>query len=143
MNPLLEDLLDHQAWADAEHWRALELYAPAREDRAIHDRLHHIHQVQRLFIWAVGERQTEFAFSNYVCMPKLNWNGRTQGNASHPLASATASDSQTALHRHHKLNAMTIMRGSSLVPPQSSRPARQWHQEWDVSSSLAWATPHE
>jgi len=34
-----------------------------REDQAIHDRLHHIHQVQRLFIWAVGERKTEFAFS--------------------------------------------------------------------------------
>jgi hypothetical protein len=63
MNPLLEDLLDHQAWADAEHWRAIELSAPGREDQAIHDRLHHIHQVQRLFIWAVGERQSEFAFS--------------------------------------------------------------------------------
>jgi uncharacterized damage-inducible protein DinB len=63
MNSLLQDLLAHQAWADAEHWRAIELNAPAREDPAIHDRLHHIHQVQRLFIWAVGERKTEFAFS--------------------------------------------------------------------------------
>ena len=34
-----------------------------REDQAIHDRLHHIHQVQRLFIWAVGDRKSEFAFS--------------------------------------------------------------------------------
>jgi len=38
MNSLLQDLLAHQAWADAEHWRAIELHAPAREDQAIHDR---------------------------------------------------------------------------------------------------------
>src|SRR5262249_22965879 len=64
MNSLLQDLLGHQAWADAEHWRAIESYAPAREDKVIYDRLHHIHQVQRLFIWAIGERNAEFAFSN-------------------------------------------------------------------------------
>ena len=55
MNSLLLDLLAHQTWADAEQ--------PVREDQAIHDRLHHIHQVQRLFIWAVGERKIEFAFN--------------------------------------------------------------------------------
>src|SRR5215831_4289877 len=63
MNSLLQDLLAHQAWADAEHWSEIELHGPAREDQAIQDRLHHIHQLQRLFIWAVGERKTEFAFS--------------------------------------------------------------------------------
>jgi uncharacterized damage-inducible protein DinB len=63
MNSLLQDLLSHQAWADAEHWRAIEVCPPAREDQAIHDRLHHIHLVQRLFIWAVDERTTEFEVS--------------------------------------------------------------------------------
>ena len=63
MNTLLRDLCEHQAWADAEHWRAIETHSPAREDAAIRNRLHHLHLVQRLFIWAVGERATEFPFS--------------------------------------------------------------------------------
>ncbi len=63
MNTLLRDLYEHQAWADAEHWRAIEKHPPAREDAAIRRRLHHLHLVQRLFIWAVGDRATEFAFS--------------------------------------------------------------------------------
>jgi len=42
MNSLLEDLLAQESWADAEHWRALELHAPAREDLAIQGRLHHM-----------------------------------------------------------------------------------------------------
>ena len=56
MDPLLRDLIDHQLWADTEHWRAIREAAAAREDKAIRDRLHHIHQVQRFFIWAVGGR---------------------------------------------------------------------------------------
>jgi hypothetical protein len=54
MNTLLRDLYEHQARADAEHWRAIEKHPPAREDAAIRNRLHHLHLVQRLFIWAVG-----------------------------------------------------------------------------------------
>ncbi len=56
MDSLIRDLLDHQLWADAEHWRVIGATAAAREDKAIRDRLHHIHQVQRFFIWAVGDR---------------------------------------------------------------------------------------
>lgn len=63
MNPLLRDLYGHQAWADAEHWRAIEAHSPARDDQAIRARLHHLHLVQRSFIWAVGDRATAFAFS--------------------------------------------------------------------------------
>ena len=63
MNSLLQDLYGHQAWADAEHWRAIDVHPVAREDQAIRGRLHHIHLVQRFFIWAVGDRRTEFAFS--------------------------------------------------------------------------------
>jgi uncharacterized damage-inducible protein DinB len=61
MNPLLRDFCRHQVWADAEHWRAIEAHAPAADDSAIKTRLHHIHMVQRVFLWAVGDRTTGFA----------------------------------------------------------------------------------
>jgi uncharacterized damage-inducible protein DinB len=57
MNPLLRDLYGHQEWADAEHWRAIEAHPTALGDKAVRDRLHHIHQVQRVFLWAVGDRK--------------------------------------------------------------------------------------
>jgi uncharacterized damage-inducible protein DinB len=60
MNPLLADLCGHQAWADAEHWRVIGTHAPAREDETIRKRLHHIHFVQRAFLWTVGDRSTTF-----------------------------------------------------------------------------------
>jgi uncharacterized damage-inducible protein DinB len=63
VNPLLRDLYDHQAWADAEHWRAIEAWPPARDDRAIRDRLHHIHLVQRGFLWTVRDRPAPFAMT--------------------------------------------------------------------------------
>jgi uncharacterized damage-inducible protein DinB len=63
MNPLLRDLCDHQAWADAEHWRVIEAHAPAADDRTIRDRLHHIHLVQRAFLWAVGDRRDTLAMT--------------------------------------------------------------------------------
>lgn len=58
MNPLLRDMYGHQEWADAEHWRAIGALAAAREHFRLRERLHHIHQVQRLFVWAVGDRAT-------------------------------------------------------------------------------------
>jgi uncharacterized damage-inducible protein DinB len=63
MNPLLQDLYGHQAWADAELWRAIEASERARNDDAIRKRLHHIHMVQRAFMWAVGDRAAAFGFS--------------------------------------------------------------------------------
>jgi uncharacterized damage-inducible protein DinB len=66
MHDWLHDLYRHQAWADAEHWRAFEGHPPALEDRAIRERLHHIHLVQRAFLSAargepiVGTRPSEF-----------------------------------------------------------------------------------
>ena len=63
MTGLLQDLYGHQAWADAEHCRAIEAHAPARDDEAIRRRLHHLHFVQRAFMWAVGDRAAPFAFS--------------------------------------------------------------------------------
>ena len=61
MNPLLRDFCGHQIWADANHWRAIEAHPAAAKDPAIGSRLHHIHMVQRLFIWAVGDRSSAFA----------------------------------------------------------------------------------
>jgi uncharacterized damage-inducible protein DinB len=71
MNPLLRDLYGHQAWADAEHWRAIGGHQPAREDPAIRTRLHHIHLVQRLFQWAVGDRSTQFQLSKPEDFPSF------------------------------------------------------------------------
>jgi uncharacterized damage-inducible protein DinB len=61
MNPLLRDFCGHQVWADAEHWRAIEAHPPGAADPAIRNRLHHIHMVQRAFLWAVGDRATALA----------------------------------------------------------------------------------
>jgi hypothetical protein len=57
MNSLLCDLYGHQEWADAEHWRAIEAHPPALADTAIRDRLHHVHLVQHVFLWATGVRR--------------------------------------------------------------------------------------
>jgi len=63
MNPLIRDFYEHQVWADAEHWRAIEVHSPAAGDKAIRDRLHHIHLVQRAFRWIVGDRQSTFTIT--------------------------------------------------------------------------------
>jgi uncharacterized damage-inducible protein DinB len=56
----LADLYRHQAWADAELWRAYEAHPQALGDKALWDRLHHIHQVQRFFL-AVARGDDVFA----------------------------------------------------------------------------------
>lgn len=57
MDELLWDMYGHQAWADAEHWRALEAHRPALEDSAIRERLHHIHLVQHAFLHIVRREE--------------------------------------------------------------------------------------
>ena len=55
----IEELFGHQAWADAEHWRAMQAHGTALGDRLIFERLHHIHVAQRAFLSiARGERVT-------------------------------------------------------------------------------------
>lgn len=54
MFSLLRDMFRHQAWADAEHWRAIEATPAARDDDAVRHRLHHIHLVQQHFMWIVA-----------------------------------------------------------------------------------------
>jgi uncharacterized damage-inducible protein DinB len=63
MNALLHDLLHHQLWADAELWNASGAHEPARHDAAIRERFHHIHQVQRFFIWATLDRANQPALT--------------------------------------------------------------------------------
>jgi uncharacterized damage-inducible protein DinB len=60
---VLQDLYAHQAWADAEHWKAIEASPEALADDVIRRRLFHIHQVQRFFRWAVGSREQPPALS--------------------------------------------------------------------------------
>jgi uncharacterized damage-inducible protein DinB len=67
----LDELYAHQEWADAEHWRAFEAHAPALADRAIRERLHHIHLVQRGFLWVVGPRTSQFAFTKAEDFPNM------------------------------------------------------------------------
>ncbi len=50
MLALLHDLYGHQAWADAELWKAIGSVPPALDDPAIRKRLHHIHFTQRAFL---------------------------------------------------------------------------------------------
>ncbi len=60
MDPLLSDLYGHQAWADAEHWKAFEAFPAVLEDAAIHARLHHIHHVQHAFLWVAAGGKEAF-----------------------------------------------------------------------------------
>ena len=61
MTGYLDELYAHQEWADAEHWRAFEAHPPALEDKAMRERLHHIHMVQHAFLWITGPRSEPFA----------------------------------------------------------------------------------
>ena len=67
----LHELYAHQEWADAEHWRAFEAHAPALADKAIRERLHHIHLVQSAFLWVVGPRASQFAITKPEDYPNI------------------------------------------------------------------------
>src|SRR6185436_2849288 len=71
MTSTLRDLLGHQFWADAELWKAIRSHDAARDDKAIRDRLHHIHQVQRFFMWAIGDRATQPALTTQDDYPTI------------------------------------------------------------------------
>ena len=63
MDTYLHELYAHLEWADAEHWRAFEAYPAALTDRALRERLHHVHLVQSAFLWVVGPRTEQFAIT--------------------------------------------------------------------------------
>jgi len=68
----LDELYAHQEWADAEHWRALEAHGPALADRAIRERLHHIHLVQSAFLWIAGPRTAQFVITTVEDYPDMS-----------------------------------------------------------------------
>jgi len=71
MPAYLKELYAHQEWADAEHWRALQGHAAALADKAIRERLHHIHQVQAAFLWVVGPRREQFVITKVEDYPDI------------------------------------------------------------------------
>lgn len=71
MSSFLDELYAHQAWADAEHWRAFEGHPLALDDKAIRKRLLHIHQVQHAFLWLTGPRTSGFAFKKLEDFPSM------------------------------------------------------------------------
>lgn len=62
MSSYLAELYAHQAWADAEHWRAFEEHQAALADKALYERLYHIHLVQHAFLWTTGPRTSQFDY---------------------------------------------------------------------------------
>jgi len=67
----LEEMYAHQEWADAEHWHAFEAHPAALSDRAIRERLYHIHLVQHGFLWITGPRTEEFAMKKMEDFPTM------------------------------------------------------------------------
>ncbi len=144
-DPLLQDLYGHQAWADAEHWRALEEHPPALDDQRIRERLHHIHIVQRAFRWAVGNRAEQFELTKVSDFPTMaalkeyargyhvevgSWlEGLTEPQLAdvvgipwfkEPLLELPVRDAllQAAMHSHyHRAQNATRMRELGAVPP--------------------------
>jgi uncharacterized damage-inducible protein DinB len=71
VNSYLDELYGHQEWADAEHWRAMEAYPAALTDKAIRERLLHIHLVQHGFLWITSPRLQEFTFKKLEDFPSM------------------------------------------------------------------------
>jgi uncharacterized damage-inducible protein DinB len=71
MNSYLDELYAHQAWADTEHWRAFEAHPAALADKAIRERLLHIHLVQHAFLWVTSLKRSDFAFKKLEDFPSM------------------------------------------------------------------------
>lgn len=56
-------MFGHQHWADAEHWRVFETFPAAFADKALYERLYHIHLVQHAFLWITGPRASQFEYT--------------------------------------------------------------------------------
>jgi uncharacterized damage-inducible protein DinB len=71
VSSFLDELYAHQAWADAEHWQAFEAHPLALDDKAIRERLLHIHQVQHAFLWVTGPPTSGFVFKKLEDFPSM------------------------------------------------------------------------
>ncbi|MBI3192901.1 MAG: hypothetical protein HYZ34_00375 [Ignavibacteriae bacterium] len=56
----LRELYEHQAWADAELWRAVVAHPQALEDTLIRERFYHYHLAQDAFLLIVQKKQLIF-----------------------------------------------------------------------------------
>jgi uncharacterized damage-inducible protein DinB len=94
MNEMLFDLYGHQAWADAEHWRALEAQPGALEDSAIRNRLYHYHLAQRAFLFvARGDTLVFPRLEDFPDMTALKQYAQKSHQEAHAfLAEASATD---------------------------------------------------
>jgi uncharacterized damage-inducible protein DinB len=95
---VLRDLWNHHVWADAEHWRAFAAFPLALEDKALFERLHHLHLTQSAWVWALGDRRDEFVFSNATdFVPILTLRDFAMRN--HAVLAALAAAEEPALDR--------------------------------------------
>ena len=67
----LQELYAHQAWADAEHWRVFEAHPAALADKAIRERLVHIHLVQHFFLWITGPQTSQLVLKEPKDFPDI------------------------------------------------------------------------
>ena len=152
MNSMLVDLYQHQAWADAEHWRALEAITGALDDIAIRKRLHHIHLVQHSFLAIVtGNRPRFLKLEEFAAMADLKAYARGYHESvwqylsgitdtrlleratipwfRHPSLELTVEQAlyQAALHSHyHRAQNATRMRELGGEPPLTDLIAWYW-----------------
>lgn len=92
MELYLNELFAHQEWADAAHWNAFESHAGALSDKALFERLHHIHLVQHAFQWITGPRTSPFEYKKaeeYAGPGTLKRYGREGLAAIHQRLSST------------------------------------------------------
>ncbi|HEY3972541.1 MAG TPA: DinB family protein [Candidatus Sulfotelmatobacter sp.] len=71
MASYLDELYAHQEWADGEHWRAFEAHPAALADKAIRERLFHIHIVQHGFLWVTSPVKADFVFKKLEDFPAM------------------------------------------------------------------------
>jgi len=71
VNSYLDEIYAHQEWADAEHWRAFEAHPAALDDKAIRERLLHIHLVQHGFLWVTAWQRGKFTFKKLEDFPSM------------------------------------------------------------------------
>jgi uncharacterized damage-inducible protein DinB len=144
MATYIQELYAHQEWADTEHWRAFEAYPAALADRAIRERLHHIHLVQSAFLWVVGLRIEEFTITKIEDYPNMadlksfaqkghaKWAAMLSGLSERRLAetievpwfqpplriSVRHALTQAAMHSHyHRGQNATRLRELGVAPP--------------------------
>jgi uncharacterized damage-inducible protein DinB len=164
MESLLRDLLDHRAWADAEHVRAIAGHASAATDPALLARLHHTIAVQRVFLGMVGCRvegtasgaetpaldeliadlrtlhQHEHAFVGGLAPAALEERVAVPHFRDPPLALSRAEAlAQSAMHsQHHRAQNATRLRELGAVPPTTDLIVWYWRgrpaPEWEGRS---------